>query len=344
MKKKNFFNSKTFYLLFSLFFAIVLFLNANSTKIKNNGSEKTAEQYDITLNDIPVQLKVDEKKYYVSDYDTEVTVHLSSYNRLRLDAEEGEITRSFKVVADLTKITEGTKEVELHIEGLNNSVEAEIKPKKISATIEKKVTKKLEIKPNITDEQISEGFSRGDIEIEPKTVEITTGERILKEIDHLVVELPEKTVLDNDYSNYLPVKAVNIKGQPLSIQSAPKEVKLNVKVYKPSKQVDLLPEQQGSLAKGIEQVKIVLNVNKVRISGLKNEIDKISVLRLPIKVSDVTENKTYTINLSKIYTSYSVEPQTVTVTLTPIFKTETKSSDSAEASSGSTESSQPSSS
>jgi len=328
MKKKNFFNSKVFYLLFSLFFTIVLFLNANSTIIKNNGSEKTTEQYDVTLNDIPVQIKVDEKKYYVSGYDTEVTVHLSSYNRLRLEAEEGETTRSFKVVADLTKVTEGTKEVELHIEGLNNSVEAEIKPQKISVTIDKKVTKKLEVESNITDEQISEGFSHGDIEIEPKTVEITTGEGILKEIDYLLVELPKKTVLDHDYSNYLPVKAVNIKKQSLSIQSAPKEVKLNIKVYKPSKQVDLLLEQQGTLAKGVERIDMTQNVKQVRISGLKNEIDKISVLRFPVKISDVTEEKTYTVNLNKIYTSYQVEPQTVTVTLKPVFSTEGSQSSS----------------
>ncbi|MDR0614432.1 MAG: hypothetical protein LBF82_00445, partial [Lactobacillales bacterium] len=237
MKKKNFFNSKIFYLLFSLFFAVVLFINANSMKVQNNGSEKTAEQYDATLNDIPVQIKVDDKKYYVSDYDTEVTVHLSSYNRLRLEAEEGETTRSFKVVADLTRMTKGIKEVPLHIEGLNNSVEAKIKPQKISVTIDKRVTKELDIQPNIKEEQISEGFSHGDIEIEPKKVVITTGEKIFKEIDNLVVELPEKTVLDHDYTNYLPVKAVNVQAQQLSIQSAPKEVKLSVKVYKPSKQV-----------------------------------------------------------------------------------------------------------
>jgi YbbR domain-containing protein len=339
MKKKNFFNSKIFYLLFSLFLAVILFVNANLMKMQNNGLEKTAEQYDTTLNDIPVQIKVDDKKYYVSDYDTEVSVHLSSYNRLRLKAEEEDVSRAFKVVADLTNMTEGTKEVPLHIEGLNNSVEAKIKPQKISVTIDKKVTKELDVQPNIKEEQISEGFSYGDIEIEPKKVAIITGKKILKEIDHLTVELPEKTVLDHDYTNYLPVKAVNVQAQQLSIQSAPKEVKLSVKVYKPSKQVELSPESQGELAKNVERVDISLNVNQVRISGLKSEIDKINILRLPIKVSDITEKKSYTLNLNKFYTSYSVEPQTVTVTLTPHFKSENIES-SKSSSSSSTESSQ----
>ncbi|MDR1521975.1 MAG: hypothetical protein LBS28_03895 [Streptococcaceae bacterium] len=344
MKNKNFFNSKIFYLLFSLSFAIILFINANSMKMQNSGSEKSSEQYDATLKDIPVQIKVDENKYYVFGYDTEVAVHLSSYNRLRLEAEEGEITRSFKIVADLTSMTEGTKEVALRIEGLNNSIEAEIKPKKISVTIDKKVTKKLEVTPVIEQEQISEGFIRGDIEIKPKMVEITTGEKILKEIDRLIVELPEKTVLDHDYLNYLPVKALNVNAQPLSIKAAPEEVKLNVKVYKPSKQVDLISVQQGKLAKNIEQVNISLNVNKVRISGLKSEIDKINTLRIPVDVTDITEKKIYTWNLNKMSTSYSVEPQSVTVTLTPIFKSEAKPSDSSEISSSSTENSQSSSS
>ncbi|MDU0404327.1 hypothetical protein ML8HA_00088 [Lactococcus lactis] len=39
----KFFNSKTFYILASVFFAIVLFFNANATSIRNQGTNQSGK-------------------------------------------------------------------------------------------------------------------------------------------------------------------------------------------------------------------------------------------------------------------------------------------------------------
>ena len=48
----KFFNSKTFYILASVFFAIVLFFNANATSIRNQGTNQSGEVYTATINNL----------------------------------------------------------------------------------------------------------------------------------------------------------------------------------------------------------------------------------------------------------------------------------------------------
>ena len=91
----KFFNSKTFYILASVFFAIVLFFNANATSIRNQGTNQSGEVYTATINNVPVELKYNSNKYLVSGYNSTATVHLSGYNRLSITNEENSDTRNF---------------------------------------------------------------------------------------------------------------------------------------------------------------------------------------------------------------------------------------------------------
>lgn len=309
------------YFFLSFIIAIILFANSNlMNQKKNMVSEKLTERYDITLNNVPIEVRVNEKKFYAYGYDTAVEVHLSSYNRIKLEAEESEATRLFKVVADFSNLTEGTHEVPLRVEGLNDSVDANITTPKISVTIDKKVAVKLEVKPKINEEQLSTGFSLGKVRVDPEKAEIVTGEKLLNLIDHLEVELPSTVTLDHDYSEALPIKALDFSNKPVSIRSIPAEVGLNVEVYKPSKQVSLQLVQQGTLGKDVLEVQKYVDVEKVQISGLKSEIDKVDVLRLPIDVTGITDKKVYYHELP--HSSYSVEPKKVKITIIPILKSE----------------------
>ncbi|MDR3156764.1 MAG: hypothetical protein LBT69_02485 [Lactobacillales bacterium] len=318
---------KRLYFFLSFIIALILFVNANlMNQQKNTVSEQLTERYDVTLHNVPIEVKINEKKFYAYGYDTEVEVHLSSYNRIKLETEESEATRLFKVVADFSNLAEGTHEVPLRVEGLNDSVDANVETPKISVTIDKKVTAKLEVRTKINEEQLSTGFSLGKVRVDPEKLEIVTGERLLNLIDHLEVELPPTVTLDHDYSEVLPVKALDFSNKPVSIRSIPTEVGLNIEVYKPSKQVSLQLVQQGTLGKDVMQVQMFADVEKVQISGLKREIDKVDVLRLPIDVTDITDKKVYYYELPHLL--YSVEPKKVKVTVVPILKSEITSGSS----------------
>ena len=160
--QKSWFNG-----LLSLLFALLLFFNANATgnNPSNSGSSQT---YSETLNNIPVQVQYDKDKYYVSGFEESVNVHLRSENRIQLNMESNADTRNFQVVADLTKLPLGTSEVPLTVRGLSSAVTAEIEPKTVTVTIEKRVTKKFDVEAQLSDNIEKEGYKVKNISVDPK--------------------------------------------------------------------------------------------------------------------------------------------------------------------------------
>ncbi len=55
--RNKFFTSKFFYILTSVFFAIVLFFNANATAVRNDGNTSGNSVYTATVTNVPIELK-----------------------------------------------------------------------------------------------------------------------------------------------------------------------------------------------------------------------------------------------------------------------------------------------
>jgi len=317
MKFQKFFNSNPFYVLLSFLFAFLIFANANITSERTNILKQTSEQYKANLVEIPIQVEYDDNKYYVYGYVQTAKVNLESSNRMRLASEENKATRTFRVTADLKNLKKGTHDVALHVEGLKDSVKVEIEPKTISVTIEKRVSKVLEVKPNINTQQIGKGLQIGKVSVTPNKVRIVTGGDILKKIDHLEVDLPAGITLLQNYSDSSEIRAVDGKNQPLSIKATPAKANLKVEVFKPSKKVDLVPLKQGDLPEFIKDVNIRLDVDEVKISGSQRELNRINVINVPIDVSKITTNTTLTVSLEQ--NGVTIEPSEVKVFIEPVF-------------------------
>ena len=57
MKNKDFLSSKVIYILISIFFAIILFFNANTVLLKNSSDRNnTSETHSTTIYDMPIDL------------------------------------------------------------------------------------------------------------------------------------------------------------------------------------------------------------------------------------------------------------------------------------------------
>lgn len=166
---KKFLNSNIVYLFISFLFALLLFVNANATNIKNNVNQlSNLTTYDLTLHDIPVQVTYDDSKYFISGFDSNVSVYLTSYNRIRLDAERSDSTRSFSVVADLSKIQDGTVNVPLRLQGLASGVNGQIDPSQISVTVQKKASEEFEVTPVVNQSQLADNYTLDNITLSDK--------------------------------------------------------------------------------------------------------------------------------------------------------------------------------
>ena len=201
----------------SLFFAILLYYNANSFAISNKQTT-TVPEHEATAENVPVNVTYNQDKFFISGYQESVSVDLNSNNKILLDKESNAETRSFSVVMDLTKYGVGTHEVPLEIVGLPNSVKGTLKPSKLSVTIENKDSNRFKVEPAIDNKIYQEGYSTKEATVEPSTVKVSGSEDSIKEVDRVIAGISDRSNVTGNFSERVQPYAVNKAGEPLNVK------------------------------------------------------------------------------------------------------------------------------
>ena len=123
-----------------------------------------------------------------------------------------ESTRKFRVVADLSKASEGTMEIPLQIEGLPSGLAATVNPQKISVKIGKKASKKVEVTYLIANDHLAKNVSISNVVLGEDEVTVTSDEETLAKIDHVEAVLPANVTITGNYSGTVPLQAVDSSG------------------------------------------------------------------------------------------------------------------------------------
>lgn len=220
------------YIVSSIFFAAVLFIYATATNYQNNSSARqtTSETYTNALPSVPIDIKYNSEKYFISGFASEVSVVLTGSNRVTLASEMQESTRKFKVVADLTKATEGTREVPLAIKNLPSGLTATVTPAKITVKIGKKASKTFEVKTTISSAQLADGLTVDRVSIADNKVTVTSDEDTLEKVDHVEAALPTSEKISNNYTGTVPLQAVDASGTVLPSVITPYETTIKITV------------------------------------------------------------------------------------------------------------------
>ena len=220
------------YIVSSIFFAAILFIYATATNYQNNSSARqtTSETYTNALPSVPIDIKYNSEKYFISGFASEVSVVLTGSNRVTLASEMQESTRKFKVVADLTKATEGTREVPLAIKNLPNGLTATVTPAKITVKIGKKASKTFEVKTTISSAQLADGLTVDRVSIADNKVTVTSDEDTLEKVDHVEAALPTSEKISNNYTGTVPLQAVDASGTVLPSVITPYETTIKITV------------------------------------------------------------------------------------------------------------------
>lgn len=324
----KFTSSKMFMSLLALAFAVILFVNANSTSgiFSKNKVLVSQPTLSAVANDVSIKVKYDDKKYFMSGYQETTTVYLKSSNKILLDTEANLETRKFSLEADLSKYKEGTYEVPVKIKNLSNGVEATLKDNKITVTIEKRETKKFNVQTKIHDNLLKNGYILDKISLDPSQVEITTGSKTMKAISDVLVSIDEQDGIMSDFSKKLEVYALDNKGNILSVISSPSTVLVNLKVTAPSKSVPIKFLQSGKIPSKIDRYDFISDTKNVEIVGSRELLDKIDEAHVLIDTSNITETGTNNYKVEPI-NGVKIYPSTVSVTVTPHAKEETKKSE-----------------
>lgn len=215
---------KVGHLLLSAVIALVLFFYATTTNYKNsittaNTTKKVTESetYTHTITNVPIDVKYDSEKYFISGFSPTVTVSLTASNRVILQRETDEATRTFEVTADLNTVTTGTHAVELIASNLPTGVKAKLVPDTVTVKIGKKVSKTYGVQGVITNNQLAEGYSLGKITVNVSSVKVTTDEDTMAHIDRVEAVVPDASNLSANYSGTATLQAVDSQGNVLPV-------------------------------------------------------------------------------------------------------------------------------
>lgn len=313
---KKFFNSQFWLVIVSIFLSLLLFLAATTSNYTHVGSQVSGatETYTHTLTNVPIDIKYDSDKYFISGYSYETEVYLTSINRVKLDSEINNDTRSFKVVADLTGLGEGTQTVPVKVMNLPSGVTATASPNNISVTIGKKKTKTFNVQGKVDVSQLASGFELKKVSTDVSEVEVTSDESIIDQIDHVVANLPENEVLNGNYSGRVALQAVSADGTILASAINPSKARLEVSVKKLTKTVPVRVKLTGKMNDKLSDISYNLNQDQVTISGSQAALDAVNEVVATVNVSNITKDTSLSVNLAA--DNVSVEPSVVTVQLT----------------------------
>lgn len=306
--------------LVSLLFALLLFFTATVSNYNGTQTQinQTTETYSHTLENIPIDIKYDSDKYFISGYSYETEVYLTSTNRLKLDSEINSSTRKFKVVADLTNLDEGTSKVTLQVKNLPDDVTATVSPVSMSVTIGKKKTETFPVKVELGDDQIAEGYALKSYELAISKAKVTSDETTIGQIDHVVATLPDSMRLSGNYDDNVTLQAVSASGMILPAVIEPAKAKLHVEVNALTKAVPIKIEYKGDMPSGVSDIKYSLSVDQAVIQGSQEALDAINEIVIPIDISAIEETMVRSIPLSA--DNVTVTPDVVDVTFTVVKK------------------------
>lgn len=223
------------HLLLSLFLALLLFFYATTTNYKNSetaAQNTESETYVHTLNNVPIDIEYDTSKYFISGFSSTVTVELRGSNRVLLQRESDEATRTFQIVANLKELDAGTNTVKLQLANLPAGVTATLAPDAITVKIGKRVSKALPVEAKVYSNQLAEGYSLSKVSVNVDTVKVTTDEETMAKIDHIEAIAVDVSNLSVNYSGTAKLQAVDGDGNVLPVVLSQTEANLQITITK----------------------------------------------------------------------------------------------------------------
>jgi len=309
----NFFkNDRLWQMLVALFFAVVLFFTAWSGNTQNkNNSSSASNTFTQTVESVPVDIKYDSDKYFISGYSYDAEVYLTATTQLALTTSSD--TRHFKLVADLSNLGQGTSRVPIQVKDLPAGMSAQVSPSTLTATIGKKASKTFDVVANITSDKLANGYEVKKVSLDATKVEVTSSEDIINQIDHVQAVLEGDSNLSEDYDGNLVLQAVSTNGTVLASSISPAKVHAKISLRKLSKSVPVKVELTGDKASNVSSISYSFNRGHVTIVGSQEAMDKIDSITVPVDISQVTKDTSKTIDLKA--EGVTVQPGTVKVNL-----------------------------
>jgi YbbR domain-containing protein len=313
----NWFQSKWFVRGISLVFAIILYIFV-STSVNPNEQDSTLPSQSSslhTLDDVPVEVRIDDEQYVVSGIPEAVTVSLEGAPGIVTPTV---IQRNFTVYVDLVDLQPGNHTVELQYDNIPEGLNIYIEPKTIDVTIEERATGVFPVTAEILNrEDMAAGHEIVQYSISHEQVEITSSQNVIDQIGMVKVYINVAEADESILNREVPVNVYDLQGNELNVRVEPENIEVSVEINNPSKEVPVEVPITGDIPSGYAVSILDVSLDEVEIFATSEVLE--SLYEIPteeIDVSDIEGSETFEVGLDLPEDVYAPDVENVEVEVT----------------------------
>ncbi len=227
------------------------------------------------------------------------------------------------ITVDLTGLTPGVHKVNLKYKKALSSVEYKLDPSVATIVIYEKVSLEKEINYEIINkDKIDSKLMVEDVSLSTDKVYVKANEAKLKEVASVKALIDLKNLVDPSVGEQelkdVKLVAYDSNGKKINAEIVPSKITAIVKIASPQKEVPIrvIPKKYDKIVFGKAISSITTDISKITIYGDSTKLEKISYIPVYIDVSDLKDDKKYSITIERPSGVRAISESSVNVNIT----------------------------
>lgn len=226
------------------------------------------------------------------------------------------------VKADLSGLGEGMHTIKLDYDCAITSVEYKLDPSVVNVTIYPKVSQTRTATIDIINKNsLDTKLSISNVELDNSEIVIKGAEHVLSEVATVKALVDVKKLVKPEIGvmtlENIKLVAYNSEGEVIEgIETEPSKISAKITIESPSKEVPIKVVPTGELEFGKAIDSISTSISKVTIYGDQSVLDNIEYVPVEVDISNLNENKTYDVIVSKPSGIKEISDTNIKVTIT----------------------------
>ena len=206
------------------------------------------------------------------------------------------------VTVDISNLKAGTHKVTLSYKSGVNSVDCKLDPSSININIYPKVsTTKIASIDTINKEVLDTKLSVSSVTIDKNEIIIKGAEHTINKVANVRALVDISKLVDPEVGvmtlENVPIIAYDNDGKVVDVEMVPSKVTATINIDSPKKEVPIKVIPSGEVQFGKAISSITSSETKITVYGEESQLAKIEYLPVEVDVTNLSENKTFTVPL-----------------------------------------------
>ncbi|MBQ0137977.1 MAG: hypothetical protein KBT36_01665 [Kurthia sp.] len=273
----------------ALVLAVLIFFTVRPDGTGNDIDSTSSGVRETVLEDVPVELRYDDTNFVVSGVPQTVDVKIEGPIGIVITTQTG---RNFKVVVNVKDKPSGEYTMKFEPEGFSDKLNVVVNPKTVNLKVEERITKDVQVEPEINENQLADGMYVKEMTTEPRMVTVSGAKSAIDSISYVKATVSTEKGVQKTFEKTAGVKIFDRELNILNVDVEPKTVKVKVDIGEYNREVPVVVNQKGKPAKGYILNSLEPKTAKITIYGSKSNIDNIQQVTVDADVNGLKKSTT----------------------------------------------------